>query len=549
MDTREKFNIKQMVDCENQEPFYPATHAEAVKIIDEGQIKNLQDIIGIILEFIRNFENVDLTDLLQLGHTSTTAFPGNEGVKLQEAVRDLQPVDEVMDGEMHPVTSNAVYDYVYNLHPDGEINNGDTRPVSGDTVYDYIQTLLNGIIEEGNPHLVTGGDIYNYVSSLQPNGNIEPDEDRAVSGGKIFEALQSLEDNFWETDSNYLGSLKQKPAEEQDLGLVVSNNNEVAIGKYNISNADTLFSVGSGVENNPINSIEVTSNPDDSLKVPYNGTPVSIQEHMRNGQYNILHLNKDDYDRLKILIGERWKADWSFSVSASGSEYLHRNQGIKLQWHITDSEGKPKNTQQESNNVLITTSQTYLKQNGKSEPINYTIQNPWDSHILNDYIINNNSLEFNFSDTGKTQFSFKMYLLTNEITPQQEKSASTYLYAPSYIFSNFNPNISSIPNDATAVQCAKLENFSASITIDPQQQQDEYIYIAVPEFIGIQSPTQDNQPFQVVGQFEFNLQNGLLRDTSKTFTVCNKSGIIVNYKIVRSAERLNYGIQWNIQHK
>jgi len=25
-----------MVDCEKQEPFYPATHAEAVKIIDRG---------------------------------------------------------------------------------------------------------------------------------------------------------------------------------------------------------------------------------------------------------------------------------------------------------------------------------------------------------------------------------------------------------------------------------------------------------------------------------------------------------------------------------
>ena len=42
MDNREKINIQQMVDCEKQEPFYPVTHAQAVKIIDEGQVKNLQ---------------------------------------------------------------------------------------------------------------------------------------------------------------------------------------------------------------------------------------------------------------------------------------------------------------------------------------------------------------------------------------------------------------------------------------------------------------------------------------------------------------------------
>lgn len=46
---------------------------------------------------------------------------------------DLQPVDAVTNGDMHPVTSNAVYDY-----PIDSITDGQHRPPTSNAVYDAL---------------------------------------------------------------------------------------------------------------------------------------------------------------------------------------------------------------------------------------------------------------------------------------------------------------------------------------------------------------------------------------------------------------------------
>ena len=46
---------------------------------------------------------------------------------------DLQPVDAITDGNMHPVTSNAVYDY-----PIDSITDGQHRPPTSNAVYDAL---------------------------------------------------------------------------------------------------------------------------------------------------------------------------------------------------------------------------------------------------------------------------------------------------------------------------------------------------------------------------------------------------------------------------
>lgn len=54
---------------------------------------------------------------------------------------DLQPVDAVTNGDMHPVTSNAVYDY-----PIDSITDGQHRPPTSNAVYDALNTVTAGNI-------------------------------------------------------------------------------------------------------------------------------------------------------------------------------------------------------------------------------------------------------------------------------------------------------------------------------------------------------------------------------------------------------------------
>ncbi|WP_287385533.1 hypothetical protein [Lachnospira sp.] len=128
-----------MVDCEKQEPFYPVTHAQAIQVIDEGELKNLQDVLGVVLEFVRNFGSFDFGDKLELGYTSHNAFRGSDGKDLMDKMEELYPLaTEVSQGELKPVTGGAIYDFVQGFAPSGRVEDGDTQAVAGDTVYDYI---------------------------------------------------------------------------------------------------------------------------------------------------------------------------------------------------------------------------------------------------------------------------------------------------------------------------------------------------------------------------------------------------------------------------
>lgn len=58
---------------------------------------------------------------------------------------DLQPVDVVTNGDMHPVTSNAVYDKFASIAAVDAITNDDLHPVTSNAVYDYpIDSITDG---------------------------------------------------------------------------------------------------------------------------------------------------------------------------------------------------------------------------------------------------------------------------------------------------------------------------------------------------------------------------------------------------------------------
>lgn len=58
---------------------------------------------------------------------------------------DLQPVDAVTNGDMHPVTSNAVYDKFASIAAVDSVTNDNLHPVTSNAVYDYpIDSITDG---------------------------------------------------------------------------------------------------------------------------------------------------------------------------------------------------------------------------------------------------------------------------------------------------------------------------------------------------------------------------------------------------------------------
>ena len=56
---------------------------------------------------------------------------------------DLQPVDAVTNGDMHPVTSNAVYDKFASIAAVDSVTNGNMHPVTSNAVYDAITERIS----------------------------------------------------------------------------------------------------------------------------------------------------------------------------------------------------------------------------------------------------------------------------------------------------------------------------------------------------------------------------------------------------------------------
>lgn len=536
MDNREKFNIKQMVDCEKQEPFYPVTHAEAVKIIDNGEVKNLQDILGTVLNFITNFAGIDL-HTLQLGYTHDDAFYGDQGKTLWDSLLPLST--EVTYNDPKPVTGGAIYDYIENFKPSGSINSENENSVSGKTIYNYISSLMGGQITSDDNHLVSGSTVYNYVDNLQPTGSVQSGDLKPVSGDTVFNALSQLQDSFWETDSNYIGSIKQKPAGDQQLNLEVSNINEIALGSNNISNDNTIFSIGNGTQNNRSNALEVTSDNSNSLKVPFsinnNIQYVSIQGHMRNEQENIKHLTSEQLEKLDRLISTNLVPKIHFVVDNITSEFYNLNRGISLTWGLQNSMG------------YYDTVIGELNFNKSNTPI-YSSSNSSGQFRIEDYSdsVNSNS-PFNFNTNGLTTFNFSMVGNTTEIQPVNE-SRTLNLYAPSFVFCSTNSNLSSIPQQSAQIVYAKsLTDFKAEFIIPEENRQ--YIYIAVPTFMNLSNPN-SNQPFKDKETgIEFSLSQGFYINTTVTFNVANSKSVQVNYNVVRSDQLLDSNVNWYIVHK
>lgn len=532
MDNREKFNIKQMVDCEKQEPFYPVTHAEAVKIIDNGEVKNLQDILSTVLNFIENFAGIEL-HTLQLGYTHDDAFYGDQGKTLWDSLYPLST--EVVQNDQKPVTGGAIYSYIEDFRPSGEINSVNENTVSGKTIYNYINSLIGGQIASDDTHLVSGSTVYNYVNNLQPNGVVQSGDTRPVSGDTVFTALSQLQDSFWETDSNYIGSIKQKPAEDQQLNLEVSKNNEIALGNNNISNDNTIFSIGNGAQNNRSNVLEVTSDNSNSLKVPFNNQYVSIQGHMRNEQEDIKHLTSAQLEKLNRLISINLVPKIHFVVETTESEFYNLNRGISVTWGLYNSMG-------ESDNVI-----GELNLN-KSNITIYSSSNSFEEFRIVDYSNSayNNS-PFNFNTNGHTTFNFSLVGNTTEIQPVNE-FRTINLYAPSFVFCSTESDLSSIPQGSSQIVYAKsLTDFKSEFTIPGQDRQ--YIYIAVPTFMNLSNPNY-NQPFKdrETG-IEFSLSQEFYRNTTVDFNIANSRQVTVYYNIVRSDQLLDSNVNWYIVHK
>lgn len=566
MDTREKFNIKQMFDCERQEPFYPVTHAQAVKIIDNGEVKNLQDIISVLLEFVNNFNGFSPTDLVQLGYEHYQAFFGDEGRLLQiqmatiyPASSSIIPLDISNPGngyQTKPITSKAFLDYLSNWVLD-IVDEGYTQPVSSEAVYNYVQSFIleftNGIIGPVNTlntdKGVSGSTVYDYLyNDYFPNGTISSNDNKPVSGKTVHDYLQGVE-KVWKTVDGKEGSIKQVlPNDENALGLNVLNSNEVAIGKFNISNqkgtlssGNTVFSVGIGSSNNSrANGIEIKNSISDTIYFPYESSYISIQHHIRNGQNDVKHLTSYQLDKLIALINEKWKASWSFSLSGNGGLYYHNNTGIKLSWDIKNSEN--------NNNVTLNQA-TIFQQQGSNNFVNLgvNITEPRSEYTISDYSAQ--PILMNFNSSGQSTFTFKMNIQTNELNDSSTKSIS--LYAPVYVFCSSNDNIQSLdslPNNCKTFGITSKSQFQVSnVTIDSNQQQ--YIYIALPQFIGLTQPNPTNQPFKDDDSgFEFSLSNSYFVTTTKSTTLRNKQ-ITTNYNIVRSDQLLTAGSTWKIKSK
>jgi hypothetical protein len=72
---------------------------------------------------------------------------------------DLQPVDAITNGDMHPVTSNAVYDKFASIAAVDYVENGNMHPVTGNAVYDF----PIGYIIQSQPRPPTSGAVYDAL--------------------------------------------------------------------------------------------------------------------------------------------------------------------------------------------------------------------------------------------------------------------------------------------------------------------------------------------------------------------------------------------------
>jgi hypothetical protein len=71
---------------------------------------------------------------------------------------------------------------------------------------------------------------------------------------------------------------------------------------------------------------------------------------------------------------------------------------------------------------------------------------------------------YNFNDNGKSKFTYKLVVFTDELSragaSPKELTDSVTLYAPSYMFTSTNSNLSTIPDNGTEiVRCTSLESF------------------------------------------------------------------------------------------
>lgn len=574
MDTREKFNIKQMVDCERQEPFYPVTHASAIKVIDnEGHLRTLQDIINILLEAGDKIININFNDLLEnlleIGCSSDDAFQGDLGCEMYNNMYSnwdkVYPVSqEVQDDDSKPVSGKAVYNfinqYIQSFSPVGVVATEGTtnsdKAVKGYVVYNYLwNDFLKGVIGDSNTEFsnypVTGKTVFDALKAFTPDGVINDDSNNnliyhAVSGYTVWQALQGLKEeiegdlgddiaaaSLWEVGDT-TSSIRQK----NDQGLQTTNSNEVAIGKYNKSTSDqTIFSIGVGTgpeNNNRKNAIEIRKDLAKSVVVPFGSGTVSIQEHMGNQQPNILHLSQDLMDKLQDLIDDKWHATKSFSATELSSKFYTNNQGIKFSWSIKNSEGND-DTNVDLNICKGTSNESIYHTTSASGTYNLTNYN-----------------NYSFSASGKTTITHTLkgrsasYPEANGISIQ----GAVTLYAPCYLFCSAQDdiyNLNNMSSSSKTINIQSLSSFNSTITIPSGS--NMYIYIALPTHLGDSISSVSNSPFKVAGDgggYSLSLSSSYdIQNTTKSFTVCQKENISTNYKLFRSALTLNPG-EWNI---
>lgn len=564
MDNREKFNIKQMVDCERQEPFYPVTHAQAIQVIDEeGKLKNLQDIIGFLLNFINTWGNIEITDLISLGYEHNQAFFGDEGKILQDTLLPIST--SVNSGDDHPVSGDAVYNYVINqlsqFEPNGVISDSDPlkdNAVSGSTVFEYLwEEFLGGSIEDSDETPPTCKQVHDYVESaldgITPNGIIEENNEGLVSGGTVWTALQDLENtsnitnivnqsieevSLWEKDPTYLNSIKQK----NNYGLEVTKQNEIAIGKYNKSTNNTIFSIGAGSSSSKVNAVEVKSDLTNSLVIPFDSSTISIQGHMRNEQSDIKHITAYQLDKLEQLIIAKWHGDAAITNNVSGRFYTN-HENITLTVKVWPDVNEP-NTYDTFNNEG---SKIQIKQ-GNTVLFEYDSSNVNNNANISVGVPNSSYSEIENDRDGKFSLTFKLNGKTDNYTiPDSGISTTATIYAPVYAFSSTSNNESAIPAINPIGFFTQLKDFNITVTISSDGNTNKYLYIAIPKFLDSNNTldTQTNNPF-VNGPLPFSLDSTYGKQTVQKSILVKGYNATTDYYMFRSALKLNPGSEWKI---
>ena len=81
-------------------------------------------------------------------------------------LNQLRPVDSVTDGNMKPVTSNAVYDALSSITPVDSVTDGNSHPVTSNAVYDAITPLTPvNSVTQNDLHPVTSNAVASYIKS------------------------------------------------------------------------------------------------------------------------------------------------------------------------------------------------------------------------------------------------------------------------------------------------------------------------------------------------------------------------------------------------